>query len=225
MSITAARWPDIPALAWIQAQAFTRSHTAGEGNQPGTSHDRDIPAALTFPIFLMATIEAQAVGGLYHHNRQVTAYAKPPGISWRILGARTGACLLILLFFIVAVELASGIHPLGPLALMIAALTWIALVFWFLGRRAFTRASRMAEKTLAIYARQHHPMTLVNIARADTAQPGAGLRFTQELTNHLVAQGHTVALIAATPKHQSLYAAAGYTPIDDNLAMFTGATR
>ena len=225
MSVTAARWPDIPALAWIQAQAFTRSHTAGEGNQPGTNHDRDIPAALAFPIFLMATIEAQAVGGLYHHNRQVTAYAKPPGISWRILGARTGISLLILLFFIVAAELASGIHPLGPLVLMIAALAWVVLALWFLGRRAFTRTNRMAEKTMATYVRQHQPMTLVNIAKADTAQPGAGLRFTRELTRNLVAQGHTVALIAATPKHQSLYAAAGYTPIDDNLAMFTGATR
>lgn len=225
MSVTAARWPDIPALAWIQAQAFTRSHTAGEGNQTGANHDRGIPAALTFPIFLMATIEAQAVGGLYHHNRQVTAYAKPPGLSWRILGARTGICLLILLFFIVAVELASGIHPLGPLVVMIAALAWVALVLWFLGRRAFTRASRMSEKTLGAYVRQHHPMTLVNIARSYTAQPGAGLRFTQDLTNHLVAQGHTVALIAATPKHQSLYAAAGYTPIDGNLAMGIGATR
>lgn len=225
MSVTAARWPDIPALAWIQAQAFTRVHTAGEGNQPGTTHDRDIPAALTFPIFLMTTIEAQAVCGLYHHNRQVTAYAKPPGISWRILGARTGICLLILLFFIVAVELASGIHPLGPLVVMIAALTWIALVFWLLGRRAFTRASRMAEKTMATYTRQNHPMTLMNIARADRAQPGAGLRFTQELTTHLLEQGHTVALIAATPKHQSLYAAAGYTPIDDNLAMVAGVAR
>ncbi|MGP5319126.1 hypothetical protein ACTXMB_14440 [Arthrobacter rhombi] len=225
MSVTAARWPDIPALAWIQAQAFTRSHTAGDGNQPGKNHDRDIPAALTFPTFLMATIEARAVGGLYHHNRQVTAYAKPPGISWRILGARTGICLLILLFFIVAVELASGIHPLGPLALMIAALAWVVLALWFLGRRAFTRESRMSEKTMATYARQHHPISLVNIARADTAQPGAGLRLTQELTKHLVAQGHTVALIAATPKHQSLYAAAGYTPIDDNLAMVAGVAR
>lgn len=225
MNVTAARWPDTPSLAWIQAQAFTRAHTTGEGNQPGTSRDRDIPAALAFPIFLMATFEARAVAGLYHHNRQVTAYAKPPGLSWRIMGVRAATCLLILLAFIGATEISSRIHPLGPLVLMAAALAWVLLVLWFLGRRAFTRASRAAEKTMATYMRQYQPITLVNIARADTAQPGAGLRFTQELTTHLVEQGHTVALIAATPKHQVLYAAAGYTPIDDNLAMAIGAAR
>lgn len=218
MSPELARIRDIPSLAWIQARAFTRRHT----KTSGTPGDRDIPATLVLPLFLMATFEARAAGGLYHHNQQVTAYAKPPRISWRILGARAASCLLVVLVFIGAGTLAERIHPTGPLILLGMVMLWLLIVVGLLGTRSFTRAGRAAEKTLANYVRAHRATVLVNIARAEKTPEGTGLCFTQQLTAHLLEEGHTVALIAATPKHQGLYAEAGYTPIENNLAMATG---
>lgn len=219
MIATPAAYKDVPSLAWLQAIAFTRAYPKSSQMEPATTRDRGIPAALVFPSFLLVTIEAHAAGGLYHHNREVTAYAKPPGLNWRIIGTRCAAIIVIVLLLVAAGVLAALIHPDAPSVLLVLIISWCLAVIWLLGRHSFTRMARTSERTLAAYVREHQATTIANIAKKLDTPAGTGLHFTRELTWGLHEQGHTTVLVAATPKHLDLYAMAGYAPINTDLAM------
>lgn len=203
----------VPTLAWISAQAFTRRHHSAA----------KWPALLAYPAHLFTALVMTVDGDLYQDSSEAVVAVKNQHRT-PLKGSVVGVLLVFLLFLPALPSISGETWALAGLLFTVVAVGALVASIYSIRPNHGPGTSGVAlSKAIKSAANGKPAFTFSLLARSPQAQPGAGARLLNEALDELAGQGAIVGCIAANQELIPFYNRFGLQQIGQTQMMLNPA--